>query len=158
MILRPLKRARLGAAVLGLCLGLALFFASPRANAAGEDAAIRDAVQQIMTEDYPGSLGPAKKKLQDQLGNCLKKGCGPAVKGEIYVALGMVSSQLGQADEAKQNFKSAASSDPNAKLPSNATPAMKAQFEEATGAGKEAAGAGEEEHPPQAEASRRPSS
>lgn len=151
MILRPLTRARLGrdlaAAVLALGLGLALFLAPVTARAAGEDAAIREAVQQIMTEDYPGSLGPAKKKLQDQLGNCLKKGCGPAVKGEIYVALGMVSSQLGQVDEAKQNFKSAASSDPNAKLPGNATPTMKAQFEEATGSTKEAAGAGDEETP-----------
>ena len=147
MILRPLTRARLAAAVLALALGLALFFAPAKASAAGEDAAIRDAVQQIMTEDYPGSLGPAKKKLQDQLGNCLKKGCGPAVKGEIYVALGMVSSQLGQVDEAKQNFKSAASSDPNAKLPANSTPAMKSQFDEATGAGKEAAGGGDEETP-----------
>lgn len=145
MILRPLTRARLFAAVLGLALGLALLFASAGASAAGEDAAIRDAVQQIMNEDYPSSLGPAKKKLQDQLGNCLKKGCGPAVKAEIYVALGMVSSQLGQADEARQNFKSAASSDSNAKLPSNATPTMKAQFDEATGSGKEAAG--EEEAP-----------
>ncbi len=151
MILRPLTRARLrrdlAAAVLALGLGLALLLAPSRASAAGDDAAVREAVQQIMTEDYPGSLGPAKKKLQDQLGNCLKKGCGPGVKGEIYVALGMVSSQLGQVDEAKQNFKSAASSDPNAKLPTNATPAMKAQFEEATGSAKEAAGAGEEETP-----------
>ena len=63
MILRPLTRARLAAAVLALGLGLALFFAPAEASAAGEDAAIRDAVQQIMTEDYPGSLGPAKKKL-----------------------------------------------------------------------------------------------
>ncbi len=109
---------------------------------------MHDAVQQIMTEDYPSSLGPAKKKLQDQLGNCLKKGCGAAVKAEVYVALGMVSSQLGQADEAKQDFKSAAASDPNAKLPPNATPTMKAQFDEATGAGAGGgAGAGDEESP-----------
>lgn len=150
MILRPLTRSRLVAAVglvARLLFALAVLLVPGAARAAGEDAAVRDAVQQIMTEDYPGSLGPAKKKLQDQLGNCLKKGCGPAVKGEIYVALGMVSSQLGQVDEAKQNFKSAASSDPNAKLPANATPTMKAQFEEATGAAKEPAGGGDEETP-----------
>ena len=112
---------------------------------------MHDAVQQIMSEDYPSSLGPAKKKLQDQLGNCLKKGCGAAVKAEIYIALGMVSSQLGQADEAKQDFKSAAAADPNAKIPASATPAMKAQFDEATGAGAAAAaaGAGDEETPAQ---------
>jgi hypothetical protein len=110
---------------------------------------MHDAVQQIMSEDYPSSLGPAKKKLQDQLGNCLKKGCGAAVKAEVYIALGMVSSQLGQVDEAKQDFKSAASADPNAKLPANATPTQKSQFDDATGASATAAGAGEEEAPAQ---------
>ncbi len=120
------------------------------ANAAGEDAAVHDAVHQIMTEDYPSSLGPAKKKLQDQLGNCLRKGCGPSVKAEVYIALGMVSSQLGQADEAKQDFKSAFAADPNAKLPSNATPAMKSQFDDATGASAAAAaGGGDEAEPAQ---------
>ena len=147
MLLRPLTRARLLAVVVGLVLFLGRGAGTP-AYAAGEDAAMHDAVQQIMTEDYPSSLGPAKKKLQDQLGTCLKKGCGAAVKAEIYVALGMVSSQLGQADEAKQDFKSAAAADPNAKLPSNATPTMKAQFDDATGAGAAAAGAGGDEESP----------
>lgn len=111
---------------------------------------MHDAVQQIMNEDYPGSLGPAKKKLQDQLGTCLKKGCSPAVKAEVYVALGMVSSQLGQAEEAKQSFKSAVGADPNAKLPtSGVTPAIKTQFEEATGAGAAAANGGDEGEPAQ---------
>jgi hypothetical protein len=146
VFLRPLTRARL----LAVVLGLALFFGAwTPAHAAGEDAAMHDAVQQIMSEDYPSSLGPAKKKLQDQLGNCLKKGCGAAVKGEVYIALGMVSSQLGQADEAKQDFKSAAAADPNAKLPASATPAMKAQFDEATGVPAAAAGAGDDETPTQ---------
>lgn len=111
-------------------MGAALFFATPLARAAADDA-VRDAVHQIMSEDYPGSLGPAKKKLQDQLTVCLKKGCSGPVKAEIYVSLGMVSSQLGQVDEAKQNFKSAFSSDPNAKLPSTGvTPSIKSQFED----------------------------
>jgi tetratricopeptide (TPR) repeat protein len=146
VFLRPLTRARL----LAVVFGLALFFGAwTPAHAAGEDAAMHDAVQQIMSEDYPSSLGPAKKKLQDQLLNCLKKGCGAAVKAEVYIALGMVSSQLGQADEAKQDFKSAAAADPNAKLPATATPAMKAQFDEATGAAAAAAGAGDEETPAQ---------
>ncbi len=131
-----------------LVLILVLVAAERPAYAAGEDAAMHDAVQQIMSEDYPSSLGPAKKKLQDQLGNCLKKGCGSAVKAEVYIALGMVSSQLGQADEAKQNFKSAAAADSNAKLPSNATPTMKAQFDDATGAGAAAAAAGDDTEAP----------
>ncbi|MDB4940749.1 MAG: hypothetical protein JWP97_283 [Labilithrix sp.] len=140
MTLRLITRARVLAVAVSLLAFLSFLCAPREARAAGDDAAIRDSVQQIMTEDYPASLGPAKKKLQDQLGTCLKKGCGPAVKAEIYVALGMVASQLGQADDAKQNFKNAAAADPNAKLPtSGLTPAIKAQFDDATG---KAAGAG----------------
>src|SRR3954451_18377968 len=57
--------------------------------------------------------------------------------------MGMVASQLGQAEEAKTNFKSAIGADPNAKLPaSGVTPAIKSQFDEASGAGA-AAGKGE---------------
>ena len=142
MTSRPLTRACL----LSALVGLVLLLTTASARAAGEDAAVREAVQQIMSEDYPSSLGPAKKKLQDQLGNCLKKGCSPAVKAEVYVAMGMVSSQLGQADEAKQNFKSAIGADPGAKLPPNATPGMKTQFDEVSGA---AAKEGGEEEPAQ---------
>jgi hypothetical protein len=110
-----------------------LLVAAPRARAAGEDAAVHDAVQQIMSEDYPGSLGPAKKKLQDQLSICIKKGCSGSVKAEVYVALGMVSSQLGQAEDAKQNFRSAVAASPSAKLPSSGvTPTIKSQWEDAS--------------------------
>jgi hypothetical protein len=148
VISRPLPRARLLAVVRFVAravLVVASLLTTAPALAAGEDAAVRDAVQQIMSEDYPGSLGPAKKKLQDQLSNCLKKGCSGSVKAEVYVALGMVSSQLGQADEAKQNFKSANGADSNAKLPSSGvTPAIKAQFDEATGAGSSGSGGDEE--------------
>lgn len=99
--------------------------------AAGEDAQVREAVQQIMNEDYPGSLGPAKKKLNDQLSICLRKGCSGAVKAEVYISLGMVASQLGQADEAKQNFKNALAANGNAKLPtSGVTPNIRSQWEE----------------------------
>jgi len=112
------------------------------AAAAGDDQAIHDAVQQAMTEDYPANLGPAKKKLQEQLATCIKKGCGSAVKAEVYIALGMVSSQLGQADEAKQNFKSAIAAEPSAKLPSSGvTPTIKSQFEEVAAASAAAAAA-----------------
>lgn len=126
---------------------------SPRvAHAAGDDAAVHDGVQQVMAEEYPANLAPAKRKLQEHLSTCMKKGCSPAVKGEVYVALGMVSSQLGQADEAKQAFKNALASDPGAKLPANGiTPTIKTQFDEAKGGPAPAAaggGAGEEEEAP----------
>ncbi|MBX3189266.1 MAG: DUF3570 domain-containing protein [Labilithrix sp.] len=138
MTSRSLSRARLVSVV----VGLALFLFAAR-SWASEDAAVHDAVQQIMSEDYPGSLGPAKRKLQDQLATCIKKGCSAGVKGEVYVAMGMVASQLGQVDEAKQAFKSAQQADPSAKLPSSGvTPAIKAQWEEATGKNAPAAAAG----------------
>lgn len=112
-----------------LCLTLLLV--SPGAFGAGEDAAVRDAVAQIMNEDYPGSLGPAKKKLQDQLALCTRKNCSGPVKAQVNIAIGMVASQLGQADEAKASFKNALQADPNAKLPdSGVTPTIKTQWEE----------------------------
>lgn len=165
MLSRPLKRARPLAVAEALraffarssglrflaaaAFVLALVFASSSAFAAGEDAAVHETVQQVMSEDYPGNLGGAKKKLQDQLGNCLRKACSPAVKAQVYIALGMVASQLGQVDEAKQDFKNAIGADPAAKLPSGGvTPAIRAQFDEVAGSGAAvapAAGGGEEE-------------
>jgi hypothetical protein len=146
---------RLRACLVGAVVCLTLLLASPRAFAAGEDAAVREAVGQIMNEDYPGSLGPAKKKLQDQLALCLRKGCSGPVKAEVYVALGMVASQLGQAEEAKTNFKNAQQADAGAKLPSSGvTPTIKTQWEETRAAGAPASGGGggggdEGEEPPQ---------
>ncbi len=116
--------------------------------ALADDAAVREAVRQVMSEDYPGSLGPARKKLQEQLSVCLKKGCSAPVKAEVQVALGMVASQLGQADEAKQAFKAAQQSDPNAKLPSSGvTPTIRGQWDEVAKAAGAAESAGEEEQP-----------
>jgi hypothetical protein len=129
---RSLVRARF----LACLVAVALLFAAPFALAAGEDASVREAVQQVMNEDYPGSLGPAKKKLQDQLSVCIRKGCSAPVKAEVHVALGMVASQLGQSDEAKQHFKNALSADSKAKLPgSGVTPAIRSQWDEAAGTG-----------------------
>ena len=105
-----------------------------------------------MAEDYPGSLGPAKKKLNDQLAACLRKGCSGAVKAEVYVAIGMVSSQLGQAEDAKQSFKNALTADANAKLPtSGVTPTIRTQWEDVKSAVAPAAASEAEgpEEPPQ---------
>lgn len=150
--------SRLRACLVGAAVCLTLLLAAPRVFAAGEDAAVREAVGQIMSEDYPGSLGPAKKKLQDQLALCLRKGCSGAVKAEVYVALGMVASQLGQADEAKTSFRNAQQADANAKLPSSGvTPTIKGQWEEtrtasaasAAPSGGGGGGGDEGEEPPQ---------
>lgn len=146
MTSRLCLRARLLAVV--FCVLLLV----PSVAHAAEDAAVHEAVQQIMSEDYPSSLGPAKKKLQEQLGVCIKKGCSDKTKAEVYVSLGMVASQLGAAEEAKQHFKTAHGLDSAAKLPSagGITPAIKAQWDEATGAGGGGGGGeGEGDEPPQ---------
>ena len=99
---------------------------------AGEDAAVQKIVQDTMSEDYPGSLGPAKKKLSDALALCLRKGCSGPVKAQVHVALGQVASQLGQGDDAKAQFASAIKLDSNAKLPSTGvTPNIRSQWDEA---------------------------
>lgn len=143
---------RLGRRLLALLFGLTLLVTALPVLAAGEDAAVREAVQQIMNEDYPGSLGPAKKKLQDQLSVCLKKGCSGPVKAEVQIALGMVASQLGQTEDAKQSFKSALQADANAKLPSSGvTPGIRAAWDDVKGGGNSggaAAGGGDDEEPP----------
>ena len=114
-------------------LWLVLWLVPVSARAANEDKEVREAVQQVMNEDYPGSLGPAKKKLNDLVSSCAKKGCSPVVKGEVYVALGMVSSQLGSPEDAKANFKVALQNDPSAKLPGNVTPNIKKEWDEVAG-------------------------
>ena len=109
----------------GVMLGAALMLAAGPAHA----DAIGDQLQQVMTEDYPGNLAPAKTKLNDLLSQCLKKGCSAPTKAQVYVALGMVASQFGNAEEAKTNFENALKTDPDAKLPSaGVTPNIKDQF------------------------------
>jgi tetratricopeptide (TPR) repeat protein len=118
-------------------LGLTILVAAVPVRA--DDVAVRETVRQIMSEDYPGSLGPARKKLQEQLSTCLKRGCGGPVKAEVYVALGMVASQLGQAEDAKQSFRNARQADPGVKLPSSGvTPTIRAQWDETKGDDDEA--------------------
>ncbi len=109
--------------------------------------ATSDQLQQIMTEEYPANLGPAKTKLNELLSGCLKKGCSAPTKAQIYIALGMVASQFGNADEAKTNFETAIKADADAKLPSSgATPNIKQQFADVkaavSGAASTAGGAG----------------
>src|SRR5438105_9340629 len=86
-----------------LALVVSLFVAAP-ARAASEDAAVQGQVKDVLDNDYAnGNFGPAKSKLEGLLGKC-KKGCNGATKAQIYVALGMVASQVGQADDARNDF------------------------------------------------------
>lgn len=113
-------------------MAIALLLLSPVRALAAEDAAVQKLVQEAMTDDYPGSLAPAKKKLADALALCIRKGCTGPVKATVYVSLGQVASQLGQADEAKTQFTNALKADPNAKLPSTGvTPNIRSQWDEA---------------------------
>ncbi len=112
--------------------GLGALCAWPSTAYAGEDAAVQKTVQEVMSEDYPGSLAPAKKKLSDALALCIRKGCTGPVKAQVHISLGMVASQLGQGDEAKTQFATALKSDPSAKLPSSGvTPNIRSQWDEA---------------------------
>jgi len=124
---------------------------------AGEDAAVQKIVQDTMSEDYPGSLGPAKKKLSDALALCLRKGCSGPVKAQVHIALGQVASQLGQGDDAKAQFASALKLDANAKLPSTGvTPNIRSQWDEAAKTAAPAPAAGDDTPAPAADDGRIP--
>lgn len=132
---------RLGRLLLAVVAAWLVVIVAPVAHAAPkDDVAVRRALQEIMTEDYPGSLGPAKKKLQQQLSVCIKRGCSGPVRAEVYVALGMVASQLGQANEAKDSFRNALRADADAALPSSGvTPTIRSQWAEVEGDARPAA-------------------
>ena len=59
-----------------------------------------EVVNQTMTEDYPGNLGEARRKVQEALDKCKGGRCSNAAKAQGLVALGMIQSQLGDADGA----------------------------------------------------------
>lgn len=104
------------------------------ASASADDVTVSATVVQVLNEEYAQALfNPAKVKLQAALDKCKKGGkCSGATRAQVYIALGMVASQVGQADEAKANFVAALNADPNAKLPDRGTsPSIKAQFAEA---------------------------
>lgn len=106
-----------------------------RSAHAGPDEAIAATVRQIMTEDYPGNLGAARKKLQDALGKCTGKTCSSGTRAQIFLSLGMVASQVGGGEEAKANFKNALREDSSIKLPSSGTtPSIRSQFDDAKAA------------------------
>jgi hypothetical protein len=96
-----------------------------------EDNATITAVDKILATDVPNAnFGDAKRRLRALLDKC-KKGCsGPAV-ARVYVALGMVSAQINQSDEAKTAWFDAFSVDSNATLPAQGvSQSVRQQFEE----------------------------
>ena len=106
--------------------------AAPLARAADDGNALQT-LQSTMTEEYAqGSFGPAKQKVQTALDRCTRKGCSGGTKAQLYIALGMIASQVGQADDARSNFATALSADPGARLPaSGTTPNIRSQFDDA---------------------------
>jgi hypothetical protein len=105
----------------------------PRGAWAGEreDAAVSNAVDKILSTDVPNAnFGEAKRKLRALIDRC-KRGCsGPAV-AKVYVALGIVSAQINQPDEAKSAWTDALSVDANAALPATGvSPSVRQQFDE----------------------------
>ncbi len=118
--------------VLAYAAVLAVLLTPRAALAASEDAAVQQAVKQVFDEEYSsGAFGPALTKLNAALNKC-KKGCSGATKGQVYVALGMVASQVGKADDARNDFATALGVDPNAALPDRGvTPNIKGQWDDA---------------------------
>jgi hypothetical protein len=101
------------------------------ALAASEDSAVAATVEDVLNDDYAqGNFGEAKKKLSAALDRCKPGKCSGATRAQVFVALGMVQSQLGRKDDAKENFASALAEDPKARLPSRATPDQRTQFKE----------------------------
>lgn len=114
-------------------LVVALTVPARQVYASADDVTVSATVAQVLNEEYANALfAPARTKLQAALDKCKRGKCSGATKAQVYVALGMVASQIGQSDEAKANFVAALNADPTAKLPDRGTsPSIKAQFAEA---------------------------
>jgi len=125
--LRPSLRA-----VLGVLLLVAAVLAAPTAVAAPADAAVTKEIEKVLAEDYAqAGFGEAKRKITASLERCKRQGCSPAVRAQALVVLGMVQSQVGQTDDARNNFVAALNDDPAAKLPAATTPTIRNLWKEA---------------------------
>ena len=118
-------------AVLAIFAPLVLLLAPRRAFAAGvDDGAVQATVKSVLDEEYTsGQFGPAERKLTSTLARCKK--CSGATKAQVYVVLGMIASQIGKADEARNDFATALGADPNARLPDRVTPNIRSQWNDA---------------------------
>lgn len=124
------RRARITAIAIAILFVVAL---SPKRVRAGdkEDSATIAAVDKIVRGDVAqANFGEAKKKLRGLLDRC-KRGCGPAAVAQVHMALGLVSSQIGQPDEAKTSWFDALNADASVQLPaSGVSPAIRQQWEQ----------------------------
>ena len=124
------RRARVSAIALAILIGILL---SPTPSRAGdkEDTATIAAVDKIVRGDVvQANFGEAKKKLRALLDKC-KRGCSPSAIAQVHVALGLVSAQIGQADEAKTSWFDALNADASVQLPATGvSPAIRQQWEQ----------------------------
>ena len=123
-------RARIIAIALAVLFIVAL---SPTVARAGdkEDSATIAAVDKIVRGDVAqANFGEAKKKLRALLDRC-KKGCSSAAVAQVHMAVGLVSAQIGQADDAKTAWFDALNADANVQLPATGvSPAIRQQWEQ----------------------------
>ncbi len=115
---------------------LGILASSHRRALAGEkeSAAVVASVDGILAKDVASAnFGEARKKLGALLKGCARKPSpcsGPAV-ARVHVALGMISAQIGQAEDAKNAWYEAFAADPEATLPSGTAFAdLKTKFED----------------------------
>jgi tetratricopeptide (TPR) repeat protein len=116
--------------LLGAMLWLALAGAPARAGEK-EDNAIIAVVDKIISQDIANAnFGDARKKLKGLAAKC-KKGCGSRAVSQIHLALGIISAQLGQADDAKSEWFDALNADPSTTLPATGiAPPVRQKFEQ----------------------------
>lgn len=94
-----------------------LFSAGTSRAGEKEDNAIVAVVDKIISQDIANAnFGDARKKLKGLAAKC-KKTCGPRAVSQIHLALGIISAQLGQADDAKTEWFDALNADPSVTLP-----------------------------------------
>lgn len=96
-----------------------------------EDNAAIATIDKVLANDVANAnFGEAKKKLRTVIDRCKK--CSPAVVGRAYIAVGIVASQIGQAEEAKTAWNDALNVDPNAALPNaGVSQQVRTHFEQA---------------------------
>jgi hypothetical protein len=118
------------AIALGVLFTVALLPHTARAGDK-EDSATIAAVDKIVKGDVAqANFGDAKKKLRGLLDKC-RKACSPAAVAQVHIALGLVSAQIGQTDEAKTAWFDALTADANVELPTTGvSPAIRQQWEQ----------------------------
>lgn len=115
-----------------LALTLAVSASAKPKISAATDASAGDVGSKVLVEEYAvADFAGASKKVGDAVRLCEKNGCRPETVARLYVVLGMIASQTGNALEAKERFAAALKLAPGAQLPERGqTPAIKIQWGE----------------------------